>query len=83
MEASGNDLGQTPPQRTGTSKSRACDTMMGAARNLDGWSEESNGSNALGARVVRTDRGYSMICRDTSSEGIAREQLAAVLRLGS
>ena len=83
MEASGNDIGQTPPQRTGRSKSRACDTMMGAARNSDGWSEESNGSNALGARVVRTDRGYSVICCDTSSESIAREHPTAVLRLGS
>ena len=48
MEASGNDLGQTPPRRTDMLKSRACDTMTGAGRNSVGWSEESKGSNALG-----------------------------------
>ena len=83
MEGSGNELGQTPLQRTGSTKSRACDTMMGAPRNSDGWSVASNGNNALGARVVRTDRGYAVICCDTSSESIAREHLPAVLRLDS
>ena len=48
MEASGNDLGQTPLRTTGKLKSRACETMTGAGRNSVGWSEDSNGRNALG-----------------------------------
>ena len=48
VEATGNDLRQSPPRKTDMLKYCACDTMMGGRRISVGWNQDSKGSKALG-----------------------------------